>query len=165
MQGASPRVRHGKGVDTQSRTVVDGWGVADHPLRSGRSRAGPTVYRTADRQPDRGLWRVDGSGDYCSQWRDGAWPCYQGFMDGDGLIWVAPESGTRYPAILLSGEVTGFRGSRFCARIRRGGRGRALHDDFTGAIDQPYDRIGSTTVHAVPDGEQSLEISLAKALG
>ncbi|MGH6717994.1 MAG: hypothetical protein ACREER_01635 [Alphaproteobacteria bacterium] len=69
---------------------------------------GATVYSAPGRQPDRGLWRVDGSGDYCSQWRDGAWSCYQVYRDGETLTWVAPESGTRYPATIVPGKATDF---------------------------------------------------------
>jgi hypothetical protein len=68
---------------------------------------GVTTYITRSAPPDRGRWRVDEEGLYCSQWRDGGWSCYEVWAAGDHIVWVSP-SGTRYPSIMLDGKVTAF---------------------------------------------------------
>ena len=69
--------------------------------------SGTTVYATRSAPPDHGRWRVDADGGYCSQWRDGAWSCYEVWAANDLIVWVSP-SGTRYPARMLEGRVSSF---------------------------------------------------------
>lgn len=68
---------------------------------------GLTTYITRSAPPDRGRWRIDDQGLYCSQWRDGGWSCYEMWGEGDRVVWVSP-SGTRYPAVMLEGRVNAF---------------------------------------------------------
>jgi hypothetical protein len=69
---------------------------------------GTTTYVTKSGPPDHGRWRTDAGGLYCSSWRDSGWSCYEVWGEGDAIVWVAPATGTRYPARMLPGRVGSF---------------------------------------------------------
>lgn len=64
-----------------------------------------TDYVATSGPPDRGKWEVRGD-QYCSWWERGGWACYDvvGSVDGTLITWIAPSSGTQYPATMVDGH-------------------------------------------------------------
>jgi len=67
---------------------------------------GSTVYHALGRDPANGYWRTTAT-QYCSKWNDHE-SCYDLYQDGDKIIWVVPETGNRYPSVLVKGNDTDF---------------------------------------------------------
>ena len=70
------------------------------------SPSGTTTYQPEGGPPDPGRWRADADEDlYCSWWESTGWTCYEAYSEGpDSIIWVAPDSGDRWPARMLDGD-------------------------------------------------------------
>ncbi len=68
--------------------------------------SGATTYVPEGGAPSPGKWRADAAEDhYCSYWEPSGWDCYEVYSEGsDSIIWVAPGSGTRYPARVVLGD-------------------------------------------------------------
>jgi hypothetical protein len=64
---------------------------------------GGTVYTAEGRAPSHGRWSVKGD-QYCSVWEQSGESCYELERDGDTIIWIVPETGSRYPSRLVKGQ-------------------------------------------------------------
>jgi hypothetical protein len=77
------------------------WGST--PYVSSFDAHGGTVYTAEGRAPSHGRWSVKGD-QYCSVWEQSGEACYGLERDGDTIIWVVPETGSRYPSRLVKGQ-------------------------------------------------------------
>ncbi len=64
---------------------------------------GTTAYADGQRPTSYGLWNVQGL-NYCSEWDNGAWSCYEVYQTDEGIVWVGKDRGDRYPAKVLAGD-------------------------------------------------------------
>ena len=64
---------------------------------------GGTVYTAEGRAPSHGRWSVKGDR-YCSIWEQSGESCYDLERHGDTIIWIVPETGSRYPSRLVKGQ-------------------------------------------------------------
>ena len=67
---------------------------------------GATTYHAKGRDPSSGYWRMTAT-QYCSTWNDPR-ILYDLFQDGGKIIWLVPNSGSRYPSTLVKGNDTDF---------------------------------------------------------
>lgn len=80
------------------------WGQSEY--KSYFDPSGATVYHAVGRDPENGRWRTTAT-QYCSKWNDNE-SCYDLYQDGDKIIWVVPETGNRYPSVIVKGNDTDF---------------------------------------------------------
>ena len=83
------------------RSVEGVWGATRYV--SSFDAHGGTVYTAEGRPSAHGRWSVKGDR-YCSVWEQSGEACYGLERDGDTIIWVVPETGSRYPSRLVKGQ-------------------------------------------------------------